>query len=192
MGPATKAKKRRRRSTDVPVPQGPVDFPGETDAQGGHGARGDLDPAAAPGAETTSSMALLAIVEAQIETIYRELDRRAKQMARFQEQVDQLRSRGFAKRTRRRDPEHPIGRSYARRQGDYLYDIEMHEVGQTSSFFAKAVNMVRLAPGRPMSVNPDLPGQYGATHDEAYSSIEATVAHWVNDQTGAEPDTSQR
>jgi hypothetical protein len=134
-------------------------------------------------------MDILSIVEKQLEAIYRELDRQTMQMARFQAQVDELRARAreSARHAPRRDPDDPRGRSYARRQGDYLYDIEVHEASpdeQAGHFYAKAVNMVQLAPpGQPVSVNPDFPREYGATRDEALSNIEAAVAQWVKGRT---------
>jgi hypothetical protein len=52
-----------------------------------------------------------------------------------------------------------MGRSYARRHGDYLYDIEIHEAvpaGHAGRFCATVVNVVRLAPG-------EAPGWQGVT-----------------------------
>jgi hypothetical protein len=87
-----------------------------------------------------------------------------------------------------------MSRSYARRHGDYLYDIEIHEavpVGHAGRFCANVVNVVRLAPGQPVSVTPELQGQYGATSDAACSKIEAAVAKWVKNQTRLDHDTDQ-
>jgi hypothetical protein len=76
--------------------------------------------------------------------------------------------------------------SYSRRQGDYLYDIEIHEAappGTAGRFYARVVNMVRLESGQPVSVAVDSHGAYGAAPDEAFSRIEALVEAWVKDQT---------
>ena len=87
-----------------------------------------------------------------------------------------------------------MGRSYAPRHGDYLYEIEIHEAvtaGQAGRFCATVVNVVRLAPGPPVSVTPELHGKYGATSDAACSKIEAAVTKWVKDQTRSGRDTDQ-
>ena len=76
--------------------------------------------------------------------------------------------------------------SYSRRQGDYQYDIEIHEAappGHVNRFYAKVVNLVRLESGQQVAVNVDLHGAYGATPDEAFSRIEALVETWVKTQT---------
>jgi hypothetical protein len=91
-------------------------------------------------------------------------------------------------------PSGRMGRSYARRHGDYLYDIEIHEpvpAGQAGRFCATVVNVVRLGPGPPVSVTPELHGKYGATSDAACSKIEAAVTKWVKDQTRSGRDTDQ-
>jgi hypothetical protein len=75
--------------------------------------------------------------------------------------------------------------SYSRRQGDYRYDVEIHEAappGHVGRFYAKAVNLVRLESGQQVEVNVDLHGAYGATPDEAFSRIEALVETWVKNQ----------
>jgi hypothetical protein len=58
---------------------------------------------------------------------------------------------------------------YARRHGDYLYDVEIDEApaGQSRRFYAKAVNILRLAPGQPVLVTPELPEESGSTFDAA-------------------------
>jgi hypothetical protein len=76
--------------------------------------------------------------------------------------------------------------SYSRRQGDYRYDVEIHEAapaGAAGRFYARVVNLVRLQSGVPVPVNADLHGAYGATPDEAFSRIEALVETWVKNQT---------
>ena len=93
-----------------------------------------------------------------------------------------------------RRPSGRMGRSYARRHGDYLYDIEIHQAvpaGQAGRFCATVVNVVRLAPGPPVSVTPELHGKYGATSDAACSKIEAAVTTRVKDQTRSGRDTDQ-
>jgi hypothetical protein len=75
-----------------------------------------------------------------------------------------------------------------------LYDIEIHEAvpaGHAGRFCATVVNVVRLAPGPPVSVTPELHGKYGATSDAACSRIEAAVTKWVKDQTRSGRDTDQ-
>jgi hypothetical protein len=93
-----------------------------------------------------------------------------------------------------RRPSGRMGRSYARRHGDYLYDIEIHEAvpaGHAGRFCGTVVNVVRLAPGPPVSVTPELHGKYGATSDAACSKIEAAVTKWVKDHTRSGRDTDQ-
>jgi hypothetical protein len=75
--------------------------------------------------------------------------------------------------------------SYSRRQGDYRYDVEIHEAtppGHVGRFYAKVVNLVRLEFGAPVSINAGLHAAYGATPDEAFSRIEALVETWVKNQ----------
>ena len=76
--------------------------------------------------------------------------------------------------------------SYSRRQGDYHYDVEIHQAappGHVGRLYAKAVNLVRLESGPQVAVNADLLGAYGATPDEASSQIEALVETGVKSQT---------
>jgi hypothetical protein len=68
--------------------------------------------------------------------------------------------------------------SYARRRGDYIYDIEIDEAARgadTGSFCARVVNVVRLGATRPCRIHLDLPCEYGATRDEAFARIEAAL-----------------
>jgi hypothetical protein len=73
---------------------------------------------------------------------------------------------------------------YAHRHGDYLYDVDIDEApaGQSRRFYARAVNILRLAPGQPVSVTPELPEESGSTFDAALSKIEAAVTKWVSHQ----------
>jgi len=75
--------------------------------------------------------------------------------------------------------------SYSRRQGDYRYDVEIHEAappGKVGRYYARVVNMTRLESGQHVSVDAALHGEYGATPDEAFSRIEAVVEAWVKGQ----------
>jgi uncharacterized membrane protein YqjE len=76
--------------------------------------------------------------------------------------------------------------SYSRREGDYLYDIDIREAAPPASadrFVARVVNMVRLESGHTVLVNVELQEEKGATLDEAFSQIEAVVEAWVEDRT---------
>jgi hypothetical protein len=77
--------------------------------------------------------------------------------------------------------------SYSRRSGDYIYDIETHEVSLPYAtggrFCARVVNMVRSESGQLVTVNVELEDEYGATRAEAVSQIEAIVQKWVKSQT---------
>jgi hypothetical protein len=83
------------------------------------------------------------------------------------------------------DDEH-IHRSYSRRRGDYLYDVAVyaaHTPANPDRCYAQVMNMVRLEAGHTVSVDAELPDTYGATLDEAFSTIEAAVEEWVKEQT---------
>jgi hypothetical protein len=76
--------------------------------------------------------------------------------------------------------------SYARRRGEYRYDIAIYETAPRAAaglYRAQVVNVVRLEGGHTVSVNAELEDAYGATPDEAYSTLEAAVEAWVKDQT---------
>jgi hypothetical protein len=76
--------------------------------------------------------------------------------------------------------------SYSRRRGEYRYDIAIYETTPPATagrFYAQVVNMVRLEAGRPVSVNAELEVAYGATPDEAYSTLEAAAEAWMKNQT---------
>lgn len=76
--------------------------------------------------------------------------------------------------------------SYSRRQGPYVYDIEVHEAVQPAKlgrFYARVVNMMRRESGQTTSVHAEFEHEYGATPDEAVTRIEAVVKAWVTDQT---------
>lgn len=76
--------------------------------------------------------------------------------------------------------------SYTRRRDEYRYDIAIYETtppANAGRFYAQVVNMVRLESGQTVSVNIELEDAYGATPDEAYSTLEAAVEAWVKDQT---------
>ena len=78
--------------------------------------------------------------------------------------------------------------SYARRRGEYRYDVAIYETtppADAGRFYAHVVNMVRLEGGQTVSINADLQDAYGATPDEAYSTLEAAVEAWVKDQTSS-------
>jgi hypothetical protein len=69
-------------------------------------------------------------------------------------------------------------RSYLRRRGDFVYDINICEANPPADagrFYAQVVNMVRLEFGQTVSVNAELQDAYGATRDEAFSEIEIAV-----------------
>jgi hypothetical protein len=86
----------------------------------------------------------------------------------------------------RNSADRPLCTSRSRRQGAYLYDVDLYEAtapANTPSFFARVVNMVRLQSGHIVAVHAELPDQRGATLDEAFSHIEAAVEAWVAHQT---------
>ena len=75
--------------------------------------------------------------------------------------------------------------SYSRKSGDYHYDIAIHEAVppvNAGRFYAQVVNIVRLESGRTEGVNAEIPDEYGATADEAFSKLEAAVERWVKNQ----------
>jgi hypothetical protein len=77
-------------------------------------------------------------------------------------------------------------RSYLRRRGDFVYDINIYEAippADEGRFYAQVVNMVRLESGQTVSVNAELQDAYGATRDEAVSKIEMAVEGWAKDPT---------
>ena len=77
-------------------------------------------------------------------------------------------------------------RSYLRRRGDFVYDINIYEAtapADAGRFYAQVVNMVRLQSGETVSVNAELQDAYGATRDEAFSKIEMAVEEWAKDPT---------
>ena len=76
--------------------------------------------------------------------------------------------------------------SYARRRGDYIYDIEIDEAARGAdpgSFCARVVNVVRLGAARPCRIHLDLPCEYGATREEAFARIQAALGTWLKLQT---------
>jgi hypothetical protein len=76
--------------------------------------------------------------------------------------------------------------SYCRRRAEYRYDIGIYETtpaADTGRFYSHVENMVKLEGGHTVSVNADLQDAYGATPDEAYSTLETAVEAWVKDQT---------
>jgi hypothetical protein len=76
--------------------------------------------------------------------------------------------------------------SYERRRGEYRYDIAVYETtppANAGRFYARVVNMVRLRSGETVSVNSELEDAYGATPDEATSTLEAAVEEWTRNQT---------
>ena len=82
-------------------------------------------------------------------------------------------------------PAKPHSISYSRRIGDYVYDIHIHEITQPATaarFYAKVVNMVRVEAGQTAQVD-ELIDAYGATPDEAYSTLEAAAEAWLKNQT---------
>jgi phage FluMu protein Com len=82
-------------------------------------------------------------------------------------------------------PSKPHSTSYSRRMGEYVYDIVIHEIAQPATaarFYAKVVNMVRVAAGQTVPVD-ELQDAYGATADEAVTNLEAAVKEWVKEQT---------
>jgi hypothetical protein len=79
-----------------------------------------------------------------------------------------------------------ILRSYLRRRGEFLYDIETYEAtpaGAARRFDARVVSMVRLESGQTVSVTADLRNAHGATCDEPFSKIDAAIQEWVKDRT---------
>jgi hypothetical protein len=75
--------------------------------------------------------------------------------------------------------------SYTRKLGEFSYDIDVYDpprLLKTGRFYAIVVNMVRRTSGESVSVAMELPGEYGATPDEAASKIDAAVAAWAKNQ----------
>jgi hypothetical protein len=76
--------------------------------------------------------------------------------------------------------------SYSRHRGEYRYDIAIYETAPPADpglFRAQVVNMVRLEGGDTVPIDLDLQDAYGATPDEAYSTLEAAVERWMKGQT---------
>jgi hypothetical protein len=76
--------------------------------------------------------------------------------------------------------------SYSRRRADYRYDIAIYEPAPPADgglFYAQVVNIVQLEGGHTVSVNAALQDAYGATPDEAYSTLEAAIEARMKDQT---------
>ena len=86
----------RRGPRGIPGPAGPSGEPGRVGATGPQGLRGERGARGAPGdtgtEPRTDPMQVLALVEGQIEDIYRELDGQLKRMAQLQLQVDEMRA----------------------------------------------------------------------------------------------------
>jgi hypothetical protein len=85
-------------------------------------------------------------------------------------------------------PSRPHGTSYSRRAGDYVYDIDIHEItapADSARFYAQVVNMVRLESGQTVPIKAELQDAYGDTPAEVVSRLEAAVEEWVKDQGAA-------
>ncbi len=75
-------------------------------------------------------------------------------------------------------------RSYSRRYGKYVYDIEIYEPPtKAARFRAHVMNLAKLESGQHVFVDADIRDEYGATPDEAVSQIDAAVEAWVMSRT---------
>jgi hypothetical protein len=75
--------------------------------------------------------------------------------------------------------------SYARRSGDYVYDIICYRASmpaQEDRFCALAVNMVRLQNGQWVRVSARFQPKYGETRADAIDSLRKTIDEWVKTQ----------
>jgi hypothetical protein len=91
---STKGARGKQGPPGVPGRQGPPGLPGKRGPVGGKGARGAPGPQGPAGAvsATGERIELLAVVQGQIDEIYRELDLQLKRMATLQDQLDELRA----------------------------------------------------------------------------------------------------
>jgi hypothetical protein len=101
--------------------------------------------------------------------------------------IDSVRVLNRTPEYRRADYDVRMRTSYSRRQGDYAYDIQVHDVARPVNadhrFCAIVVNLVRREAGQTISVNAGPQDAYGVTPDEAVSRIETTVETWVHRHT---------
>src|SRR5579864_3251745 len=80
--------------------------------------------------------------------------------------------------------------SYTRKLGEFSYDIDVYDPPRfliAGRFYAIVVNLVRrTSEGESLSVAMELPGEYGATPDEAVAKIDAAVAAWAANHRGSD------
>jgi hypothetical protein len=72
---------------------------------------------------------------------------------------------------------------YSRRRGDYIYDVDVHEL-VNGRYVAFVVKLERIAANGTVSVYADIRRAYGATISAALANLEAAIDEWAKKQGG--------